>query len=162
MPEYPTFGDNDVSLLKKIVTNTAEGGGGGAAAAGTLTGTTLASNVIASSLLSAAGGLFGSAAFTNAPVWSTISGTTPALVFSDTPKIVEWTPGGDSVPTFSGMDQGREITLFVIGPCTNTYPAWTWVEGVPPALASGKLMEINALCRGTTAASVRAVYAVQA
>lgn len=40
-------------------------GDAGAAAAGTLTGTTLAANVTASSLLSAAGGTFGSAAFAN-------------------------------------------------------------------------------------------------
>ena len=39
--------------------------GSGSAAAGTLTGTTLAANVTASSLLSAAGGTFGSAAFVN-------------------------------------------------------------------------------------------------
>lgn len=39
--------------------------GSGSAAAGTLTGTTLAANVAASSLLSAAGGTFGSAAFVN-------------------------------------------------------------------------------------------------
>ncbi len=43
---------------------TTSGGASGPAAAGTLTGNTLASNVTASSLLSAAGGSFGSAAYT--------------------------------------------------------------------------------------------------
>ncbi len=98
------------------------------------------------------------------PTWGTTSGTTPAIAFTNDPQIIEWTLSGNSVPTFSGMAQGRRITLLITadGSTRNlTFPSWTWLEGTPATIAAGKAMQIDLLCRSTTAGSVIAVYGVQ-
>lgn len=96
-----------------------------------------------------------------------VSSTTPTLTFEDAPKVVTLTTSGNTTFTLAGMAVGRRMTLVITADALRTL-AWaqtlTWLETPstgPTTIASGKVMEVSFECDGTSAASVRAVYAVQ-
>lgn len=75
-----------------------------AAAAGTLTGTTLASNVVNSSLTSAAGGTFGTAAFTAASAYDVAGAAATALTSAQT------SAAGLYLPLAGGTETGTILS----------------------------------------------------
>ncbi|MCX6953110.1 MAG: glycosyl hydrolase family 28-related protein [Verrucomicrobia bacterium] len=98
------------------------------------------------------------------PAWSTVSGTTPALVFSDVEQNVELTLSGNTTFSGSGYAQGRSLNLFVAGGASSytvSFPGFTWVGGAPATLATGKLLRVCLESRGATATGVCATYAVE-
>jgi hypothetical protein len=97
--------------------------------------------------------------------WSTLSGTTPALTFSDTEQALTMTLSGNTTFTASGYSQGRVISLFLTADAslrTLAFPAWVWLEGAPASIAANKRMVISLICTGSTEGSVRATYGVEA
>ena len=95
----------------------------------------------------------------------TLSGTTPAITFTDSEQELDWTMTGNSTPTASGYAARRKVQIFITGDTstrTFTWPAWTWMGGSPASSTANKKMRIALECRGATAASVFATYAEQA
>lgn len=111
-----------------------------AAAAGTLTGTTLASNVVSSSLTSAAGGSFGTAAYV---ATGTSGGTIPLLngnlTWSGTQSVSTAGAASTAAVTWTGAP-------FTGGNGTTTFPYLYYNSGTAPTTwsTSGTIFGINA------------------
>lgn len=98
---------------------------------------------------------------------SSTSGTTPTLTFTDAPQVIALTTSGNTTFTLAGMAAGRRLKLIITADAARTLAfaaTHTWMECAstgPGSIAISKVMELDFECDGTTAASVRAVYAVQ-
>lgn len=100
----------------------------------------------------------------HAPTWGTLTGTTPALTFTDALQNRTQTLEGNTTYSASGYAQGRIIELFLTGDTvlrTLDWPAWTWLEGEPEDLAANKKMRVKLVCTGSAAADVFATYGVE-
>lgn len=95
------------------------------------------------------------------PVWSTLSGTSPALTLTGTPQVRTLQVTGNTTITASGYAQGRRYTLYLTGDSVTrnlTWPGWTWLGTAPASIASGKVLKVDLVCAGTSQANAMATY----
>jgi len=97
------------------------------------------------------------------PVWSTLSGTSPALAFAGTPQVRTLQVSGNTTFTSSGYAQGRRYTVYLTGDSstrTLAWPGWTWLGTAPASIESGKVLKVDLTCAGAAVSSVMATFAL--